>query len=334
MEATGQHKPNPAPEEMIEMLNRTPLSFECDLVKTGQSCAICTEYFAPPDSSSSSTSAKETSPDNAPDGPQRKSTLLPEENTSESSGVAITLPCEHSFHDDCIIQWLKTNGTCPVCRFSLVEQPGHSEPERNPPTAASTRVASTSSVVPTNPRPNNPVPSASSRNSNGASSRLGDASLNDRSPSPQRQEDNWFTTGSNPAGLLDTVLGLLRGGRDGDVPTSPVSPGGRGPRISTPIPVNEPIQAPSSPRASTSISVNEPIRPLSSTNTTRLRTPTPPRARVITPTLRDREREEGRTPSPRSPHIFFRDRGLPPGSGQNRNGNSGRHVPGGWGDVD
>ncbi|KAI8800103.1 hypothetical protein BJ742DRAFT_780697 [Cladochytrium replicatum] len=29
------------------------------------------------------------------------------------------LPCEHYFHPPCIEPWLKINGSCPVCRFSL-----------------------------------------------------------------------------------------------------------------------------------------------------------------------------------------------------------------------
>lgn len=28
--------------------------------------------------------------------------------------------CRHIFHPDCLQPWLKTNGSCPVCRFSLV----------------------------------------------------------------------------------------------------------------------------------------------------------------------------------------------------------------------
>lgn len=29
------------------------------------------------------------------------------------------LPCHHMFHDSCIIPWLDTRNTCPVCRFEL-----------------------------------------------------------------------------------------------------------------------------------------------------------------------------------------------------------------------
>ncbi|KAG9314122.1 hypothetical protein JVU11DRAFT_4905 [Chiua virens] len=42
--------------------------------------------------------------------------------------VVVTLPCKHPFHEGCILPWLKSSGTCPVCRYALVPQPQQYSP--------------------------------------------------------------------------------------------------------------------------------------------------------------------------------------------------------------
>nr|XP_043606879.1 probable E3 ubiquitin-protein ligase XERICO [Erigeron canadensis] len=32
-------------------------------------------------------------------------------------------PCNHMFHDNCIVPWVKSNGQCPVCRFVISDLP-------------------------------------------------------------------------------------------------------------------------------------------------------------------------------------------------------------------
>ncbi|KAJ1560398.1 hypothetical protein HK096_008886, partial [Nowakowskiella sp. JEL0078] len=76
-----QSAPPAATEEMINALSKVQINEE--IIKQSADCSICQDSF------------------------------------SEGSSV-IELPCHHIFHPVCIEHWLKTNGTCPMCRFSIV----------------------------------------------------------------------------------------------------------------------------------------------------------------------------------------------------------------------
>ncbi|GAA5880692.1 hypothetical protein JCM16303_004314 [Sporobolomyces ruberrimus] len=79
--------PVPATEEMIEKLPRVEVTEELLGHDTIKDCTICQDDFV-------------------------------------LSETLASLPCRHLFHPDCIVPWLKTSGTCPVCRYALIPQPG------------------------------------------------------------------------------------------------------------------------------------------------------------------------------------------------------------------
>ncbi|KAJ6838986.1 uncharacterized protein M6B38_317785 [Iris pallida] len=43
------------------------------------------------------------------------------ENLVRNEQVMVT-PCNHTFHNDCLVPWVKGHGNCPVCRFVLCER--------------------------------------------------------------------------------------------------------------------------------------------------------------------------------------------------------------------
>ncbi|XP_061961096.1 E3 ubiquitin ligase BIG BROTHER-related-like isoform X2 [Populus nigra] len=88
---------NPIPKRMTTRLSLYYRDRALDAVKDraretdddGKRCAICLEDFEPKES------------------------------------VMVT-PCNHMFHEECIVPWAKSNGKCPVCRFVLCDRAGGS----------------------------------------------------------------------------------------------------------------------------------------------------------------------------------------------------------------
>ncbi|EDR15827.1 uncharacterized protein LACBIDRAFT_320862 [Laccaria bicolor S238N-H82] len=85
MEGSNAHRPVPATDEIIDNLPREVLMVGSATLQND--CAVCKDQF-------------------------KLHTDDPDEQ------VVVTLPCKHPFHEPCIIPWLKSSGTCPVCRES------------------------------------------------------------------------------------------------------------------------------------------------------------------------------------------------------------------------
>ncbi|WWC63333.1 uncharacterized protein I303_105933 [Kwoniella dejecticola CBS 10117] len=86
MQAAGPQGPLPASDIVIDGLPRFKFDDEKKLAQsTYKDCPVCKDDFALGDE-------------------------------------VVRIPCAHIFHPDCLVPWLKQNGSCPVCRFSLVPE--------------------------------------------------------------------------------------------------------------------------------------------------------------------------------------------------------------------
>ncbi|GAA5986467.1 hypothetical protein JCM10908_003765 [Rhodotorula pacifica] len=86
-QAAGRAGPQPAPDDMIEKLPRLKINQQVLDMDSITTCGVCLDAF-------------------------------------QLEDAAVALPCKHLYHEDCLVPWLKTSGTCPICRYALVPQPG------------------------------------------------------------------------------------------------------------------------------------------------------------------------------------------------------------------
>lgn len=114
MESTNSTRPVPATEEIIEQLPQDVL--------LANSMYICTRFVGPTSSAYSLPGPLLTKDCAVCKDQFQLGTEDPEQQ------VVVTLPCKHPFHKACILPWLKSSGTCPVCRYALVPQPGQQTP--------------------------------------------------------------------------------------------------------------------------------------------------------------------------------------------------------------
>ncbi|EPQ60105.1 hypothetical protein GLOTRDRAFT_118519 [Gloeophyllum trabeum ATCC 11539] len=121
MENSNAHRPVPAPEDVVAKLPREVLQEGSPLLE--KDCAVCKEQF-------------------------KLGTEDPDEQ------IVVTLPCKHPFHEPCILPWLKSSGTCPVCRFALVPQ--NNENSSGSPPAGGSRGPGSRPGSPSNNRPRSP----------------------------------------------------------------------------------------------------------------------------------------------------------------------------------
>ncbi|KAG1845952.1 hypothetical protein C8R48DRAFT_733505 [Suillus tomentosus] len=116
-------RPIPATDDIINNLPREVLMERSPLLD--KDCAVCKEQF-------------------------QLGTEDPEEQ------IIVTLPCKHPFHQPCILPWLKSSGTCPVCRYALIEQAQRPRSPGSPPGPGNGSNSRPTSPPSAPPRPRSP----------------------------------------------------------------------------------------------------------------------------------------------------------------------------------
>jgi E3 ubiquitin-protein ligase RNF115/126 len=154
MEQTrGSTAPPPATEEAIRKLERFSRR---DTAKVNQArnreCSTCMDSFQ---------EDEEGTVELSMDSNRLSSTLKPNNDvemnddppemgpTEDQQDEVIMMPCKHLFHVDCLLPWLKTNGTCPVCRVSL--EPKEQDKKQSQSSNESNRQGEASSAVAAEP---------------------------------------------------------------------------------------------------------------------------------------------------------------------------------------
>lgn len=218
MENSDSGRPVPATDEIIENLPR-------EVLQTG--CKRAIRPFAILTHGTSACTARRLHQDCAVCKDQFKlNTDDPDEQ------IIITLPCTHSFHEGCILPWIKSSGTCPVCRsvfstiyclfdililesnrrHALVPQPEYHAPNQPAGASGGPPNGSAGGRVPRSPGPSNGDPGSSFSSffgsmESGPSSSTGNSPRTTRSrsnPAPRRR--NGSGNGRNfPGGWFEDV---------------------------------------------------------------------------------------------------------------------------------
>lgn len=126
MEQTrGSTAPPPASEQAIDKLEKFSRK-QLDKVRQARNreCSTCMDSFEDENEQGQTDASVDSNRPLA--GKTTEQSSLQDDDPpemaldgNEQQDQLVMMPCKHLFHYDCLVPWLKTSGTCPVCRVSL-----------------------------------------------------------------------------------------------------------------------------------------------------------------------------------------------------------------------
>ena len=160
-------RPRAAPREVIETLEREVLVVGTESTMVGKDCAVCKEAF------------------------EVKEVVVTPEEEEEGMHIVVKLPCGHPFHEGCIVPWLKSSRTCPVCRYELGDGPGGAG---GAPASSGSSGGASRTGGPPPPPPPPPPPGGGGGRSPGSGSGSGGRSGGTRQTSPPAHSGGLFSS--------------------------------------------------------------------------------------------------------------------------------------------